>query len=154
PGAGPRRRTGRGPGGPTSRAAWSSWRASEGRPCEPRGDSRADSARVPLPAAGGQRAALEPTSAACDNQRPMQSPLRVSVLVPVYNEVGTVRALLERVLAIPIRKEIVVVDDGSTDGTRAVLEEVRAATPDTEENRIIVLFQERNQGKGAAVRRA
>jgi glycosyltransferase involved in cell wall biosynthesis len=76
------------------------------------------------------------------------------VLVPVYNEAGTVRTLLARVMAVPIPKEVIVVDDGSTDGTRAVLEEIRAATPDTPENRLVVLFQERNQGKGAAVRRA
>ena len=79
---------------------------------------------------------------------------RLSVIVPVYNEVGTVRTLLERVMAVPIPKEIIVVDDCSTDGTRAVLEELRAATPDTPANRLVLFFQERNQGKGAAVRAA
>ena len=80
------------------------------------------------------------------------SPFVLSVIVPVYNEVGTVRALLERVRAVPITKQIIVVDDFSTDGTRAVLEEVRAGTPDTPENALVVLFQSHNQGKGAAVR--
>src|SRR5437867_1736688 len=79
---------------------------------------------------------------------------RLSVLVPVYNEAGTLHAVLERVMAVPIPKEIIVVDDGSTDGTRAVLEELHAATRETPENRLVVLFQEQNQGKGAAVRRA
>jgi glycosyltransferase involved in cell wall biosynthesis len=79
---------------------------------------------------------------------------RLSVLVPVYNEVGTVRALLRQVMAVPIPKEIIVVDDCSTDGTRAVLEEVRAELPDTEDNRLVVCFHEQNQGKGAAVRTA
>jgi glycosyltransferase involved in cell wall biosynthesis len=78
----------------------------------------------------------------------------LSVIVPVYNEVGTVRTLLERVMAVPMPKEIIVVDDCSTDGTRDVLAEVRAATPDTPENRLVVVHQERNQGKGAAVRTA
>ena len=79
---------------------------------------------------------------------------RLSVIVPVYNEVGTVRILLERVLAVAIPKEIIVVDDASTDGTRTVLDEVRRAIPDTPENRLVFVFQDRNQGKGAAVRAA
>jgi glycosyltransferase involved in cell wall biosynthesis len=84
----------------------------------------------------------------------MDTPIRLSVLVPVYNEAGTVQTLLERVMAVPIRKEIIVVDDGSTDGTPAVLESFRARTPDTHENRLVVAFHDRNQGKGAAVRTA
>ena len=79
---------------------------------------------------------------------------RLSVLVPVYNEVGTVRLLLERVRAVPYAKEIVVVDDCSTDGTRSVLEEFHQATPDTPDNRLVLVYHEQNQGKGAAVRTA
>jgi len=82
------------------------------------------------------------------------SPRLLSVLVPVYNEVGTVRALLDRVRAVPIPKEIIVVDDCSTDGTRTVLDEYRAETPDTPENRLVFVLHEHNQGKGAAVRTA
>ncbi len=78
----------------------------------------------------------------------------LSVIVPVYNEAGTVRTILSQVMAVPMTKEIILVDDCSTDGTRAVLEEIRAATPDTPQNRLIFLFHERNQGKGAAVRTA
>src|SRR6185436_6009656 len=83
----------------------------------------------------------------------MDSP-RLSVLVPVYNEVGTVRLLLERVMAVPIRKELIIVDDCSTDGTRQVLEELRASLPATGDNACTFLFHEVNQGKGAAVRTA
>jgi glycosyltransferase involved in cell wall biosynthesis len=84
----------------------------------------------------------------------MSVPSRLSVLVPVYNEVGTVRILLERVRAVPLAKEVIVVDDCSSDGTTAVLEEYRAETPDTADFRLLVLRHDRNQGKGAAVRTA
>ena len=76
-------------------------------------------------------------------------PELLSIIVPVYNEVATSRAVLERLLAIdlPVRREIVVVDDGSTDGTAQVLEEaVREKLP------IAVLHAERNGGKGTAIR--
>jgi glycosyltransferase involved in cell wall biosynthesis len=79
---------------------------------------------------------------------------RLSILVPVYNEVGSVRTLLERVMAVPLPKEIIVVDDGSRDGTRDVLREFRADTPDTPENQLVIVLHDRNQGKGAAVRTA
>jgi glycosyltransferase involved in cell wall biosynthesis len=84
----------------------------------------------------------------------MSVPSRLSVLVPVYNEVGTVRMLLERVRAVPLAKEVIVVDDCSTDGTAAVLEEYRAETPDSADFRLLVLRHDRNRGKGAAVRTA
>jgi glycosyltransferase involved in cell wall biosynthesis len=84
----------------------------------------------------------------------MSAPSRLSVLVPVYNEVGTVRALLERVRAVPLAKEVIVVDDCSTDGTARALEEYRAETPDTPDFRLLVVRHDRNQGKGAAVRTA
>jgi glycosyltransferase involved in cell wall biosynthesis len=79
---------------------------------------------------------------------------RLSVLVPAYNEVGTIRPLLERVRAVPLQKEVIVVDDCSADGTWQVLEEYRAATPDTPDFRLLVVRHAKNQGKGAAVRTA
>jgi glycosyltransferase involved in cell wall biosynthesis len=79
---------------------------------------------------------------------------RLSVLVPVYNEVATVRVLLERVRAVRFPKEIIVVDDCSKDGTRAVLEEFQRNTPDTPDNKLVVVMHEENQGKGAAIRTA
>jgi glycosyltransferase involved in cell wall biosynthesis len=73
----------------------------------------------------------------------------LSVLIPVYNEKGTVLELLARVeaVALPVAKEIVIVDDGSTDGTRALLARL---TPE----RATVVLHERNRGKGAALRTA
>ena len=73
----------------------------------------------------------------------------LSVLIPVYNEKATVEALLDAVLAAPaaVEKELVVVDDGSTDGTREIL--ARLKKPG-----VTVILHERNRGKGAALRTA
>ncbi|MGH9057128.1 MAG: glycosyltransferase family 2 protein [Acidimicrobiales bacterium] len=70
----------------------------------------------------------------------------LSVIVPCYNEAATVKELLTRVLDSPYPAEVIVVDDGSTDGTPAVAASV--ADP-----RLRILHQPRNTGKGAAVRR-
>lgn len=76
-----------------------------------------------------------------------QSPL-LSVLIPVYNEQRTIAELLRRVIAVPILKEIIIVDDGSSDGTLKALEEFKDVS------RIMVLKHTQNIGKGAAVRTA
>jgi len=79
--------------------------------------------------------------------------VKLSVLVPVYNEEATVEALLERVLAAeaPVEKEVIVVDDGSTDGTGERL----AGFLSTHESAPVRLIRhQRNRGKGAAVRTA
>lgn len=68
----------------------------------------------------------------------------LSIVIPVYNEQGTVAEIVRRVRAVPFAKEILVVDDGSTDGTAAALD--RVAGPD-----LRVIRSDRNQGKGAAL---
>jgi len=84
----------------------------------------------------------------------------ISLVIPVYNENATLEELLRRVVAVDMPKELIVVDDFSTDGSREVLtrlaERGLAGLPGARpanENRLAVLFQERNQGKGAALRR-
>jgi len=73
---------------------------------------------------------------------------QLSVVIPVYNERYTVRELVRRVVAVDVSKEIVMVDDGSTDGTSEILTSIAARYPE------VRLFQQpRNQGKGAAIRR-
>lgn len=69
----------------------------------------------------------------------------LSVVIPVFNEKGTIGEIIKRVEAVPIDKEIIVVDDFSTDGTRDILSKI--------ENRgIRVIYHEKNMGKGAALR--
>ena len=75
--------------------------------------------------------------------------LRVSVLIPVYNERDTIDIIIDLVRATSGRKEIIVVDDASTDGTGEILDRLR------EQGKIDVLHhQEQNAGKGAAIHRA
>src|SRR5579862_4769869 len=78
---------------------------------------------------------------------------RLSVVIPVYNERATVEELLRRVIAVEIDKEIVFVDDASTDGTREILQNLGANVSGSSQNNIRVFYQEKNQGKGAALRR-
>jgi glycosyltransferase involved in cell wall biosynthesis len=77
----------------------------------------------------------------------MESPL-LSVVMPVFNERATIDEIIPRVLAIPMPVELIVVDDGSTDGTRERLEELRRP------HNFTLLLQPKNLGKGAALKRA
>ena len=71
----------------------------------------------------------------------------LSVVMPVFNEITTIDEIIGRVLAVPMRIELIVVDDCSTDGTREHLIQLQR------ERGFMLLLQERNQGKGAALRR-
>ncbi len=73
--------------------------------------------------------------------------MKLSVVIPVFNEVGTLAEIVRRVQAVPVEKEILVVDDFSTDGTRELLASL--AGPN-----LRVFLHERNRGKGAAIRTA
>ena len=77
---------------------------------------------------------------------PLPDPL-LSVIMPVYNEEGTIEEIVSRVLAVPLPIELIVVDDGSTDETRALLSKL------AEGRQFKVLLQDENRGKGAAVRK-
>ncbi len=74
--------------------------------------------------------------------------MKLSVIMPVYNERATIRAVVERVLAVPIDVELLCVDDGSKDGSQDLLAQLQSENP-----RVRVFLQLRNQGKGAALRR-
>lgn len=70
----------------------------------------------------------------------------ITVLIPVYNEKNTIEEIINRVQVTKIPSEILVVDDGSSDGTRAILEKLDG------QGMLRVLFHDHNQGKGAALR--
>ena len=77
----------------------------------------------------------------------------VSILIPVYNEVRTITTVLTKVLDLDISLEIVVVDDGSTDGTREALQSFVSSQPSLT-GRVQIVLHPQNQGKGAALRTA
>ena len=85
-----------------------------------------------------------------DNLEAQGGLLKLSILIPAYNEVDTIAEILRRVRAVDtgLEREIVVVEDGSTDGTREILQQ-EAAVEDTK-----VIYHQTNQGKGAAIRTA
>jgi glycosyltransferase involved in cell wall biosynthesis len=74
--------------------------------------------------------------------------MKLSVVMPVYNERRTLRTIVERVLAVPLELELICVDDGSRDGSREILDELQNQYP-----HLRVLLQPQNVGKGAALRR-
>jgi glycosyltransferase involved in cell wall biosynthesis len=73
--------------------------------------------------------------------------MKLSVVIPVYNEAATIAALIGRVQAVDVPKEVIVVDDGSNDGTRQALKELEGRY-----DNLRVVLQLKNQGKGAALR--
>ena len=76
----------------------------------------------------------------------MKDPL-LSVVMPIYNEKATVEEIIDRVLSVPVRVELIAVDDASTDGSRDIVAALAARRGFQH------ILQERNRGKGAAVRR-
>jgi len=74
--------------------------------------------------------------------------MKLSVIIPVYNERATLRSVVERVLAAPLELEVICVDDGSQDGSREILDELQSQYP-----QVRVFPQPQNMGKGAALRR-
>jgi glycosyltransferase involved in cell wall biosynthesis len=73
--------------------------------------------------------------------------LVLTVVIPVYNEMKTIHEIVRQVRAVPVAKQIILIDDCSKDGTRDLLREWQVTQPD-----LTILFHEKNQGKGAALR--
>lgn len=72
--------------------------------------------------------------------------MRLSVIIPIYNEISTLQELIKRVEDTGLADEIVLIDDGSVDGTRKIVKEYKS------KNGFVVVLHDKNQGKGAAVR--
>ncbi len=89
---------------------------------------------------------MSETAVARRRHTPMSDPL-LTVVMPVYNEIATLDEIVGRVLAVPVKKELIAIDDCSRDGSRERLQELGR------QHGFKVLLQEKNQGKGAAVRR-
>jgi len=73
--------------------------------------------------------------------------MKISVIIPAYNEVKTIREIINRVNNVEVEKEIIIVDDASTDGTKEIIESL-------EQENIKKIFHRENQGKGAAIKSA
>jgi len=73
--------------------------------------------------------------------------MKISVVMPIYNERATLRTAIEQVLAVPLEIELLCVDDGSQDGSRQILAELQSTHP-----QLKAFFQPQNMGKGAALR--
>jgi glycosyltransferase involved in cell wall biosynthesis len=107
--------------------------------------------------------AVHPSGASAESS--LHTTMKLSVVIPVYNERAFIEEVVMRVQAVPLSKEIIVVDDGSTDGTRELLQEWETAQKNGRRevaarngrilflNDLRLLFQDRNYGKGAALRR-
>ncbi|MBU0579765.1 MAG: glycosyltransferase family 2 protein [Candidatus Margulisbacteria bacterium] len=74
--------------------------------------------------------------------------MKLSVLIPVYDEKPTIEIILQKIRAVPVEKELIMVDDFSKDGSREILKEIESRNePDLK-----ILYHDKNQGKGAAIR--
>ena len=71
--------------------------------------------------------------------------MKLSVIIPVYNENTTIKKIINMVNEVDVKKEVIVVDDGSDDGTKEILRTIKM-------NSLKTVFHERNRGKGAAIR--
>jgi len=100
---------------------------------------------MPLEAGKGENGPPQATAARVSSEALAKT--KLTVIMPVYNERETVAGIIERVRRVPIAKEIIIVDDGSTDGTGAEVDRLAS-------DEVRVIHQPRNMGKGMAIRRA
>jgi len=73
--------------------------------------------------------------------------MKVSVIIPCFNEKKTIKQLIKKVNKINIKKEIIIIDDGSFDGTATILQKIK-------NKNIKIIFKKKNEGKGSAIKKA
>ncbi|NOZ63498.1 MAG: glycosyltransferase family 2 protein [Caldiserica bacterium] len=78
--------------------------------------------------------------------------MKVSIIIPVYNEAATVEKIVEKVWNLPIEKELIIVDDGSTDGSREIIKSIEDKYKDKKDMKFI--YHQENKGKGEAIKNA
>ena len=105
----------------------------------------APSSLEPLPTHSALQALDSASQWLMDVQSPLVSAPKLSVIIPAYNEAKTLHQVIESVLALDIEKQLIIVDDGSSDGTREAIEALLG------HEGITVVLHEKNQGKGAAI---
>jgi glycosyltransferase involved in cell wall biosynthesis len=115
------------------------------RPCEERAEQRALHSLEKLEGLAALLA-VEDDYEPADRDFTLPAGFKLSIVIPVYNEERTIQTVLSRVAALPLPKEIIIVDDASTDGTRELLGQYEAA------HDVHVICKPRNEGKGAALR--
>ena len=81
-----------------------------------------------------------------NNLETLNESATISIVIPVFNEVAFIEEILNRIQSVPIQKELIIVDDFSTDGTRNKLKKLEDL------DQITILYHKRNRGKGAALR--
>ena len=66
--------------------------------------------------------------------------MKISIIIPVFNEQKTVEEVIKKVLNLPLEKEVIVVDDGSTDGTREILEKLKIENENARVSKLKIIF--------------
>ena len=105
----------------------------------------AQSSQSPQPTDSALKALDSASQWLLDVQSPLVSAPQLSVIIPAYNEAKTLHQVIESVLSLDIEKQLIIVDDGSSDGTREAIAALRGR------DGITVVLHEKNQGKGAAI---
>lgn len=117
--------------------------------------SEKDLSAIGTPSAATERIAAQPIDKAAFPQitfHPLPSDLLLSVVMPIFNEERTLCESVQRVCAVPIRKQLILIDDASRDRSSEIIREIASRYSDDPHNQIVVETHARNSGKGMALK--